>query len=348
MSTEIYLKTGELSSRTLRKAINETEAAYKKTEKAVDEALMYFSYTIDGNVCYLFPADATNQLLSASSKLKNALNKLNSLKTILDSGPEALAEIDSGKKNDLTNWWQRTTYSVGVGVAAGTAWIKSLFISNGGKTGGETVVSSTTDGSGYENQEPSAEKSEYDQYREKVEKINEAVPKGEIQHYQDARGNTYEYKTSESDVGQCTWVAATTLIQRKRASDGESTSVTCDDLLAHGGGFGTGRAFTVEGTTYQLQGAPGPYNEEMIVELLNEHPEGIAIFSKGHAIVITDYEIDRSTGAIQFYADDGVNNNPSCNTPGEGRMKIEETSLYTCNSGSIENLDFIYYIGDVR
>lgn len=144
MSTEIYLKTGELSSRTLRKAIDEAEEAYKKTENAVDEALMYLSYTVDGNVCYLFPADATNQLLSASSKLKNALNMLNSLKTILDSGPEALAEIDSRKKNDLTNWWQRTTYSVGVGVAAGTAWIKSLFTSGGGKTGGETEVSDNT------------------------------------------------------------------------------------------------------------------------------------------------------------------------------------------------------------
>ena len=324
MSTEIYLKTGELSSRTLRKAIDETEEAYKKTEKAVDEALMYLSYTVDGNVCYLFPADATNQLLSASSKLKNALNMLNSLKTILDSGPEALAEIDSRKKNDLTKWWQRTTYSVGVGVAAGTAWIKSLFTSGGGKTGGETVVSSTTDGSGYENQEPCTEEDKaYNAYLEKVRKVNEQV-EGEPQ-YKD----------------WCTGCSRATMICRKQALEGKNPDFTKErEDTQNRGSAWEFKYNALDGTEYQFKYESRVLSQEEMVEMLLKHPEGIMIYKKTnpmHAVVITDFE--RVGDTIQFYTYDPVN----LREHGTGRVKFEET-WHCKQGGTLDNYDLFSYI----
>ena len=113
--------------------------------------------------------------------------------------------------------------------------------------------------------------------------------------------------------------------------------------MANGGGFNKDGSYKVGGITYQLQSVTGPYTKEKIMELLNEHPEGIGIYGSGHAIVITDYVDD--DGEIIFYADDGVNDNPSVwKNEDRGRITLDKTSFVKSNGGSLENLTYVFFI----
>lgn len=321
MGMDIYLKTGELSSGLLRKAARETESAYE----AANDCELGHGWEVGGSWVSLYPSEAETAIVVAEQKLKYAHEKLEKLARILDSGPDALADIDASSRKAFPNGWQRVWSGIAAGVGAiggaiGGLW-DNLFTQSGGKTGGATDVSRA--------EKTTEKKSEYDLYREKVDNINKAVPVGEVQHYQ-------------GDVGQCTWVATTTLIKRKRAGEGKSTDVTCTDLLNHGGGFTNSRKFTYEGEDYQVRQAPGPYNEARYMELLNEHPEGIIIYDyrNGHAMVITDYEVDANGGVI-FYADDGVNN---LYYEKKGRMPWNETWYATEHGANLDSPYQILYI----
>lgn len=176
-------------------------------------------------------------------------------------------------------------------------------------------------------------------YEYRTSNINSIVPIGEVQHYQ-TNGKTTEYVVDKNtSVGQCTWVSTTTLINRKRADEGKSTTATCDDLLAQGGHFSVDRTFKYDGSEYTLTKFEEAYSDTGLVQLLKKHPEGVVIYDNGHAIVITDYSI--IDGHVQFYADDGVNNLYYEN---KGRIPLEETWFYKKNGGRLENLDWICYI----
>ena len=326
MSTEIYLKTGELSSRTLRKAINETEAAYKKTEKAVDEALMYLSYTVCGDMCYLFPSDATNNLLSAEYKLKKALEKLNSLKPLLDSGPKDIEEIDCRYKSDLKEWRKSGNHD-------NILWA----VSGGASTATETKI---------DNDNSSKE----EKYRDEVNRISTAEPVGQPQ---------------DPDSWQCSWASTATILRRKQIQNGVEPTFTREGVYEYNPEMEyVKNYYDPEGNVYStqyedaslIQQNMGQKNisskEEYLKSVLEEHPEGVAIFTQypyyddngilqtgQHAIVITDYDI-REDGSIQFYADDPVSNRDR-NT---GRTEIENTWMYTVNSNTSSDYFLIWYV----
>lgn len=185
---------------------------------------------------------------------------------------------------------------------------------------------------------------DYEKYRRQVDIIN-AEYTGEVQHYQ-RYGVTSEKYLDAASVGQCTWVAGTTLIRRKRIAEGKDSGITCEDLLNHGGGFLQNQPYKYNGDQYSFNSEEGPFTEDRLRQLLDKHPEGIEIYwdpqgnGYGHAIVLTDYEM--SDNGIVFYADDGVNNGSS--SYAHGRVVVNQTSLYWNNHGSIDNLRRVYYL----
>lgn len=185
---------------------------------------------------------------------------------------------------------------------------------------------------------------DYEKYRRQVDIIN-AEYTGEVQHYQ-RYGVTSEKYLDAASVGQCTWVAGTTLIRRKRIAEGKDSGITCEDLLNHGGGFLQNQPYKYNGDQYSFNSEEGPFTEDRLRQLLDKHPEGIEIYwdpqgnGYGHAIVLTDYEM--SDNGIVFYADDGVNNGSSSYE--HGRVVVNQTSLYWNNHGSIDNLRRVYYL----
>lgn len=129
MADEIYLKTGELSSTLLRKAISKAENAQKKAGAAGDEAHWGHSWSWGGNTYQLFSTNAESLIWSADSKLEDVLGKLEKLAAILDSGPDEMEEIDRKYKSDLKSWRKSGNHG------------EILWIVGGGATAGVVKVS---------------------------------------------------------------------------------------------------------------------------------------------------------------------------------------------------------------
>ena len=128
MADEIYLKTGELSSTLLRKAISKAENAQKKAGAAGDEAHWGHSWSWGGNTYQLFSTNAESLIWSADSKLEDVLGKLEKLAAILDSGPDEMEEIDRKYKSDLKSWRKSGNHG------------DLLWIVGGGSTAGATAI----------------------------------------------------------------------------------------------------------------------------------------------------------------------------------------------------------------
>ena len=77
------------------------------------------------------------------------------------------------------------------------------------------------------------------------------------------------------------------------------------------------------------------------MNMLKEHPEGIAIRSGYHWITITDYEI--VDGQIRLYADDGINNSYYSS---KNRIPINETWWKKYNGGSLASIQGVLYLSD--
>lgn len=140
---------------------------------------------------------------------------------------------------------------------------------------------------------------------------------------------------------KCTKCATATLLKRRQVATGKAGTFTLDDIEL-GAGYSNinpgSNVYESNGNTYtctavqpnRITGDPMKY----IIDLLDEHPEGIVIYCNYynlygkrdslHAIVLSDYE-KNSNDSYTIYAYDPSN--------GTSRIKLEETSLYKgCNS----------------
>lgn len=142
-------------------------------------------------------------------------------------------------------------------------------------------------------------------------------------------------------LDKCTKCATATLLKRRQVATGKAGTFTLDDIEL-GAGYSSinpgSNVYESNGNTYtctavqpnRITGNPMEY----IIDLLDEHPEGIVIYCNYynlygkrdslHAIVLSDYE-KNSNDSYTIYAYDPSN--------GTSRIKLEETSLYKgCNS----------------
>lgn len=145
MAQEIYIEPGNLSPHVLKKAKNNLETA--NDSLASMSRCPLYQGPEDGYLP-LYPSGLMDELFSLKDQLNELEVKLEKYSAIINSGPDEFAEIDSSYKNELTNWWGRTTYSADcfftrihgktimsefwddfgwAGVLAGTNWIKKLY-----------------------------------------------------------------------------------------------------------------------------------------------------------------------------------------------------------------------------
>ena len=336
MADRIALKSNSFSSKSLKTALNELRAA----DKSLNGTLGQMG---TGNVVYYSPADRYVKNLFSGSTISNADTAFVALHTIrteleriaglLDSGPEEIVEADKDFKGQKSNAWQRTIIAVGGGIGG-------LFKHGGTNTGRDTLITAkkAKDEVHIENY-----KSTYNLYREKVEHVNKSSGTGEIQHYQNTAGVT---NTNGDGEGQCNWVSMTTIIQR---IEGNEEAANCNDLLADNPNsmeyyMNSSIPMKSGDNSYIVKQELGPYGEERLCALLEEHPEGIMVYDNGHWIVITDYENDGDK--IQFYANDGVNNGG--NFEKKGRIELEYTWFYKDNGGRIDSLDEVRVVSRVN
>lgn len=111
MADNIFVRPDDLSSRDLKKTVNKAENALKKAMAAFDEGNERHSWAWGGNTYYLFNSNATDLLGSAEGKLREAKNKLDKLAKILDSGPDAMKEIDRRYKSEMKEWRKKGDHS---------------------------------------------------------------------------------------------------------------------------------------------------------------------------------------------------------------------------------------------
>lgn len=360
----VYVDTGEVSGRLLDKTIEKMEVAQKKmgynysADAYLEVAISMAKYESPAGRQSLFNAGFAETAGGLYGNIEEVLKKLKRLRSILDSGPDALVDVDKAQKNDASNFWWRASYYLsepstffatifGLGGVDPNCTIELLtdeqkmeyikthygdnpFVSNeqmeqiAAHCHTETELCEAID---------EAINEGYNSYRQKIDNINSQVPVGQEQ---DAAG------------WKCTWASIATVLNRKQVINDASPSFTREGIYQSNPSMYWERTYTTEGNTYRTatRDTSGTgISEQDLVKLLVEHPEGVQIYVKHpsnyHAIVVTDFEI-KPDGTYQFYADDPVNNRSS-NYP-DGRVKIEETWLYSQENNLFGNTRRVTYV----
>ncbi len=115
MSKDIYIDTGDLSSRLLKKTSSALENASEKLA-TINSCPMYQSPT---GYEPLFPSDVISDIINLKNAIDNLQNKTDVYAKLIENGPDALCDIDAKCKNDITSWWDRATYEDG--------WLRKFF-----------------------------------------------------------------------------------------------------------------------------------------------------------------------------------------------------------------------------
>lgn len=106
MAKDIYIDTGELSSRLLNKTKDYIDTAQARIKKVGDSP----SYRGPDGYAALYSFSMMSELSSIQRKLNSLESKLEQYGELLNSGPDALVEIDRNQRNQVTTWRERTTY----------------------------------------------------------------------------------------------------------------------------------------------------------------------------------------------------------------------------------------------
>ncbi|MBE6947729.1 MAG: hypothetical protein E7454_05715 [Ruminococcaceae bacterium] len=130
----IYVDTGDLAGKLLDQAIDKMETAKKKmgynysADAYLEVAISMAKYSSPTGRQSLFNANFAERAGSLYGDIERVLEKLKGYRSVLNSGPDAIADIDKQQKNEITNWWTRIAYR-----------ISSIF-EDKDKTGEDTVV----------------------------------------------------------------------------------------------------------------------------------------------------------------------------------------------------------------
>lgn len=273
---EIYIDVDNIGSKIAKNILSDLQTAHENLDRLDNYGSLANARYInhEGYSMPLFPSSFASTAGDLSRKLMQAEERLLKLRKILDSGPDAIAEIDSKQKNQLTNWWDRTAYRVGdffSGVVSGTVGFFTGLFGSSSATGTETIVRPQYNGP-YKNiaddfdwhnttatneQIESAVKSGMTQKLGPGEDRNEAV-RGELRKLYNDTIIQSEYEayrreadrivdevpvgqkqeTERSSSGLCTYSATTTLLQRRQARDGKNVTFTFGDVHRVNGGSG--------------------------------------------------------------------------------------------------------------
>lgn len=134
MNDYILVKPDDLSSRNLGTLVRKAEHAVKMARSAFDESTWGHCWIWGGETYELFSSHASASLGDAHTKLLYVKEKLDNLAKFLDSGPDAMQDIDRRYKSEMKEWRKDNNHS-------GVVWTSS-----GGKTGREEVSVDSANG----------------------------------------------------------------------------------------------------------------------------------------------------------------------------------------------------------
>ena len=104
----ISVNSDELSSSQIRRARNKLGKAEGHLKKVSSRAGTTYGY--EGRQIFYSQLAEIQACYSAISELSNKLDKYSA---IMDTGPDALIDIDRATKNDISTGWERTLYTIG-------------------------------------------------------------------------------------------------------------------------------------------------------------------------------------------------------------------------------------------
>lgn len=145
MADTIYLKTGQFSASSFNTSKNDLKrAADELNTLDYYGAMVNAMYTCNGSRHRIFTAAMAEEASSLAILIERLHGKLEAYSKLLQSGPEAIRDVDSSFKGTYTNAWQRGWYSISSGVSSvyntTVSFWGSLFRRGGQKTGGETNI----------------------------------------------------------------------------------------------------------------------------------------------------------------------------------------------------------------
>lgn len=145
MADTIYLKTGQFSASSFKTSKNDLKrAADALNTLDYYGAMVNAMYTCNGYRHRIFTAAMAEEASSLAILIERLHGKLEAYSKLLQSGPEAIRDVDSSFKGTYTNAWQRGWYSISSGVSSvyntTVSFWGSLFRKGGQKTGGKTTV----------------------------------------------------------------------------------------------------------------------------------------------------------------------------------------------------------------
>lgn len=169
------------------------------------------------------------------------------------------------------------------------------------------------------------------------------VSAGTIAAFAESRGNPDGVYVKQISSGKCTLASATMMLRQKSLNEGNATwkNITQASVRKHGWveGVGIKQSFTYYGMTVKRTDLSGGNNRDTILELLDEHPEGIEIYDRGvpHAVLLTRYDKDED---VFYCADPGLS---------DQEMALADSWLRKGASGSgqegiIKNIDCVWTI----
>lgn len=106
MAKNIYIETGDLSSRLLKDTEKNLQSASNKL-KNISSTPVYCSPT---GYTAIYPENMISEIIRLKRAVDAAINKTQHYARILSTAPEAIAEIDASQKGEITTWLERTGY----------------------------------------------------------------------------------------------------------------------------------------------------------------------------------------------------------------------------------------------
>ena len=161
--------------------------------------------------------------------------------------------------------------------------------------------------------------------------------------YGESMGNPDGVYLKQESRGTCTLASATMMLRQKSLNEGNATwkNITQKSVRPYAWLEGTGvwNTYTYYGMTVKRSDYKESGKKEIMIGLLQEHPEGIEIYDRNvpHAVLLTRYDADED---IFYCADPALSTN---------EMALGDSWMNTLNGGSdqeaiIEGIDSVWMI----
>lgn len=169
------------------------------------------------------------------------------------------------------------------------------------------------------------------------------VSAGTVVSFAVSRGNPDGVYVKQISSGKCTLASATMMLRQKSLNEGNPTwkNITQASVRKDGWveGVGIRQSFTYYGMSVKRIDLTSGDNRSTLLELLDEHPEGIEIYDRGvpHAVLLTRYDEDED---VFYCADPGLSDQEM----ELGDSWLRRASYATNQEDVIKNIDCVWVI----